>query len=131
MNLEDGFARPATHLRSTTSCKRRSARRRNISTLLARERSAVERRKSGTFPSANPHSLSCLGEKACHFILIIDDGHFSELSTFSIADWLGHASRALLAKNFGLPEATLDGFHRQEGRRLNPRILVRLTITVG
>jgi oxalate decarboxylase/phosphoglucose isomerase-like protein (cupin superfamily) len=61
------------------------------------------------FPRGNPHSLACLGEKACHFILIFDNGYFSEFGTFSITDWLGHASKSLLAKNFGLPEATFDG----------------------
>jgi oxalate decarboxylase len=66
------------------------------------------------FPRGNPHSLTCLGDKACHFILIFDNGYFSEFGTFSITDWLGHASKALLAKNFGLPELTFDGFPRQE-----------------
>jgi len=65
------------------------------------------------FPRGHPHSLACLGEKACHFILIFDNGYFSEFGTFSITDWLGHASKALLAKNLGLPETTFDGFPKE------------------
>jgi oxalate decarboxylase len=66
------------------------------------------------FPRGHPHSLSCLGDKPCHFILIFDNGYFSEFGTFSITDWLGHASKPLLAKNFGLPETTFDGFPKAE-----------------
>ena len=66
------------------------------------------------FPRGHPHSLACLGDKPCHFILIFDNGYFSEFGTFSITDWMGHASKALLAKNFGLPEATFDGFPKEE-----------------
>ena len=65
---------------------------------------------SGTSRAVIAHSLACLGDKPCHFILIFDNGYFSEFGTFSITDWLGHASKALLAKNFGLPEATFEGF---------------------
>jgi oxalate decarboxylase len=74
------------------------------------------------FPRGNPHVLSCLGEKACHFILIFDNGYFSELGTFSITDWLGHTPKALLAKNFGLPETTFDGFPREEAYFVRGRI---------
>ena len=58
--------------------------------------------------------LECLGDKPCHFILIFDNGYFSEFGTFSITDWLGHTPKALLAKNFGLPESAFDGFPKEE-----------------
>jgi oxalate decarboxylase len=57
------------------------------------------------FPRGYGHMLQCLGDKPCHFILIFDNGYFSEFGTFSITDWIGHTPPALLAKNFGLPEA--------------------------
>jgi oxalate decarboxylase len=60
------------------------------------------------------HMLQCLGEKPCHFILIFDNGYFSEFGTFSITDWVGHTPKPLLAKTFGLPEAAFDNFPREE-----------------
>lgn len=66
------------------------------------------------FPRGHGHMLECLGNKPCHFILTFDNGYFSEFGTFSISDWLGHAPRRLLAKNFGVPEATFDGFPKTE-----------------
>lgn len=66
------------------------------------------------FPRGHGHMLQCLGDKPCHFILIFDNGYFSEFGTFSITDWVGHTPPALLAKNFGLPEATFANFPKEE-----------------
>jgi oxalate decarboxylase len=66
------------------------------------------------FPRGHGHVLECLGDKPCHFILIFDNGYFSEFGTFSITDWLGHTPKPLLAKNFGLPESSFDGFPKSE-----------------
>jgi oxalate decarboxylase len=66
------------------------------------------------FPRGHGHMLQCLGTQPCHFILIFDNGYFSEFGTFSITDWIGHAPRPLLAKNFSVPEATFDSFPKQE-----------------
>ncbi len=66
------------------------------------------------FPRGFPHALSCLGNEPCHFILIFDNGYFSEFGTFSVTDWMGHAPRPLLAKNFGLPESTFEGIPSSE-----------------
>src|SRR5580704_8319372 len=66
------------------------------------------------FPRGHAHMLECLGDKPCHFILIFDNGYFSEFGTFSITDWIGHAPEPLLAKNFGLPESAFDGFPKEE-----------------
>ena len=66
------------------------------------------------FPRGHGHMLECLGDKPAHFILIFDNGYFSEFGTFSITDWLGHTPKALLAKNFGLPESAFDGFPKDE-----------------
>jgi oxalate decarboxylase len=66
------------------------------------------------FPRGHGHMLQCLGDKPCHFILIFDNGYFSEFGTFSITDWIGHVPRPLLAKNFGVPEATFDSFPKTE-----------------
>ncbi|HTU16924.1 MAG TPA: cupin domain-containing protein [Gemmataceae bacterium] len=66
------------------------------------------------FPRGHGHMLECLGNEPCHFVLIFDNGYFSEFGTFSISDWMGHTPKALLAKNFGLPESTFDGFPKEE-----------------
>ncbi len=66
------------------------------------------------FPRGHGHMLECLGEKPTHFILIFDNGYFSEFGTFSISDWLGHTPKPLLAKNFGVPASTFDGFPKEE-----------------
>jgi oxalate decarboxylase len=66
------------------------------------------------FPRGHGHMLECLGKEPCHFVLIFDNGYFSEFGTFSITDWVGVTPRPLLAKNFGVPEATFDGFPNRE-----------------
>jgi oxalate decarboxylase len=66
------------------------------------------------FPRGHGHQLECLGNEPCHFILIFDNGYFSEFGTFSISDWVGHAPKALLAKNFGVPASTFDDFPKEE-----------------
>ncbi len=66
------------------------------------------------FPRGHGHQLECLGNKPTHFILIFDNGYFSEFGTFSITDWIGHTPKPLLAKNFGLPESAFDGFPTKE-----------------
>jgi oxalate decarboxylase len=66
------------------------------------------------FPRGHGHMLECLGDRPTHFILIFDNGYFSEFGTFSITDWIGHVPKALLAKNFGLPESAFDEFPKEE-----------------
>src|SRR4029450_1071829 len=66
------------------------------------------------FPRGHGHVLECLGDEPTHFILIFDNGYFSEFGTFSITDWIGHAPKSLLAKNFGLPESAFEGFASEE-----------------
>src|SRR5438093_2511698 len=66
------------------------------------------------FPRGHAHMLECLGNELTHFILIFDNGYLSEFGTFSITDWIGHAPKPLLAKNFGLPESAFDGFPKEE-----------------
>src|SRR5258707_1131126 len=56
------------------------------------------------FPAGIPHSIQGL-EEGCEFLLVFDDGNFSENETFLITDWFVHTPRDVLAKNFGVPEA--------------------------
>ena len=66
------------------------------------------------FPRGHGHTIQCLGKKPCHFVLLFDNGYFSEFGTFSVTDWIGHAPHALLAKNLGLPEEDFDKFPKEE-----------------
>jgi oxalate decarboxylase len=66
------------------------------------------------FPRGHGHMLECLGNEPCHFVLIFDNGYFSEFGTFSITDWVGHTPPALLARNFGLPASIFANFPKKE-----------------
>ncbi|MGH6736465.1 MAG: cupin domain-containing protein [Methyloceanibacter sp.] len=65
------------------------------------------------FPRGHGHSIQGL-ERGCTFILVFDNGYFSEFGTFSITDWLGHTPHDVLAKNFGLPESAFANFPDHE-----------------
>jgi oxalate decarboxylase len=56
------------------------------------------------FPAGIPHSIQGLSE-GCEFLLVFDDGDFSEFDTFQLTDWISHTPRGVLAKNFGVPES--------------------------
>jgi oxalate decarboxylase len=60
------------------------------------------------FPSVVPHSIQGL-EEGCEFLLVFDNGTFSENETFLLTDLCKHTPREVLAKNFGVPE---DAFTR-------------------
>jgi oxalate decarboxylase len=59
------------------------------------------------FPAGTPHSIQGL-EEGCEFLLVFDDGNFSENETFLITDWFAHTPRDVLARNFGVPESAFD-----------------------
>jgi oxalate decarboxylase len=56
------------------------------------------------FPAGIPHSIQGLNE-GCEFLLVFDNGAFSENETFLITDWFAHTPRDVLAKNFGVSES--------------------------
>lgn len=56
------------------------------------------------FPAGIPHSIQGL-EEGCEFLLVFDDGNFSDLNTLSISDWFAHTPKDVLAANFGVPES--------------------------
>jgi oxalate decarboxylase len=60
------------------------------------------------FPTGVPHSLQGLGPDGCEFLLVFDDGKFSEDNTTLISDWVIHTPREVLAKNWGVPQDALD-----------------------
>lgn len=59
------------------------------------------------FPAGLPHSIQGLAE-GCEFLLVFDDGNFSDLNTLSISDWFAHTPRDVLSANFGVPIHAFD-----------------------
>src|SRR6266511_3699111 len=66
------------------------------------------------FPRGHVHSIQGLGPDDCRFILVFDNGYFSEFGTFSITDWIGHVPPEVLQKNFGVPAGTFAAFPKRE-----------------
>ena len=66
------------------------------------------------FPRGHGHSIQGLGPGGCTFVLVFDNGYFSEFGTFSITDWLGHTPPEVLAKNFKVPVSTFADFPKSE-----------------
>jgi oxalate decarboxylase len=60
------------------------------------------------FPAGIPHSIQGLAG-GCEFLLVFDDGAFSEDATFSLCDWLAHTPGEVLAKNFGVAREDVEG----------------------
>ncbi|PSS05499.1 hypothetical protein PHLCEN_2v3781 [Hermanssonia centrifuga] len=69
------------------------------------------------FPPGVPHVLQATADLAegAEFLLVFDDGDFSEDSTFSLTDWLSHVPKDVLARNF---QTTVDAFDRIPGKEL-------------
>jgi oxalate decarboxylase len=59
------------------------------------------------FPAGFPHSIQGLEPDGCEFLLVFDEGLFSEDNTFLISDWLAHTPPEALAKNTGLHQDDL------------------------
>jgi oxalate decarboxylase len=66
------------------------------------------------FPRGFGHSIEGIGSEDCLFVLVFDNGYFSEFGTFSISDWIGHTSPEVLAKTFGVPAPTFANFPKSE-----------------
>lgn len=66
------------------------------------------------FPPGIPHSLQGL-EGGCEFLLVFNDGAFSDIDTFSISDWFAHTPSDVLSGNFGIPESAFA--NRPAGQR--------------
>ncbi|MGJ4889338.1 oxalate decarboxylase family bicupin [Bradyrhizobium sp. HKCCYLRH3099] len=53
------------------------------------------------FPSGTPHSIQALAE-GCEFLLVFDDGNFSENETLLVTELMAHMPIEVVAKNFGV-----------------------------
>lgn len=65
------------------------------------------------FPSGTPHSIQGL-EGGCEFLLVFDDGNFSENETLLVTELMAHMPRDVIAKNFGIPAEHFDNLPPKE-----------------
>jgi len=66
------------------------------------------------FPSGIPHSIQGLDPDGTEFMLVFDDGNFSESETVLLSDSMAHVPPEVLAKNFGVSEQALKNLPKQE-----------------
>src|ERR1051326_2512215 len=66
------------------------------------------------FPTGIPHSIQGLKPDGAKFLLVFDDGHFSEYETVLLSDWMAHTPREILAKNFGVSQRALESMPKEE-----------------
>jgi oxalate decarboxylase len=66
------------------------------------------------FGAGIPHSIQGLEGDGCEFLLVFDDGNFSEEETFLLTDWLAHTPRSVLAKNFGVSQSAFVSIPEKE-----------------
>ena len=66
------------------------------------------------FPAGFPHSIQALGEDGCEFLLVFNQGDFSEESTLLLSDWLKHTPPEILQQNFGLSAGAIENLPKGE-----------------
>jgi oxalate decarboxylase len=66
------------------------------------------------FPPGIPHSIQGLAPDGCEFLLVFDDGNFSEYETVLLTDWMAHTPQDIVAKNFGVNQKALANMPKKE-----------------
>ena len=66
------------------------------------------------FPPGIPHSIQGLAPDGCEFLLVFDDGNFSEYETVLLSDWMAHTPPEVVAKNFGVEQKALANLPKKE-----------------
>jgi oxalate decarboxylase len=66
------------------------------------------------FPPGIPHSIQGLAPDGCEFILVFDDGNFSEFETVLLTDLMAHTPPDVVAKNFGVSQKALANMPKKE-----------------
>jgi oxalate decarboxylase len=56
------------------------------------------------FPAGFPHSIQGLGPDGTEFLLVFNQGNFSENGTMLLSEWMAHTPPEVLAKNTGLDQ---------------------------
>lgn len=63
------------------------------------------------FPTGTPHSIQGLAPDGSEFLLVFDDGKFSEGNTTLISDWTRHTPPEVLAKNWDVPRNAVQSVY--------------------
>jgi oxalate decarboxylase len=66
------------------------------------------------FPAGYPHSIQGLAPDGCEFLLVFDEGTFSEYQTFLLSDWLVHTQPEILTQNLRLSANSLAKLPKDE-----------------
>ena len=66
------------------------------------------------FPQGIPHSIQGLNPDGAEFLLVFDDGNFSEYETVLLTDWMAHTPHDVLSANFGVSQQSLEQMPRRE-----------------
>ena len=66
------------------------------------------------FPTGIPHSIQGLNPDGAEFLLVFDDGNFSEYETVLLTDWMAHTPHDVLAANFGVDQQAMQKMVRRE-----------------
>jgi oxalate decarboxylase len=66
------------------------------------------------FPRGHGHALQGLGPGQAHFLLVFDNGHFSEFGTFSVTDWIAQTKPEIAARILNLPVSELGRLPKKE-----------------
>ena len=59
------------------------------------------------FPAGHPHSIQGLDPDGTEFLLVFNQGNFSEDGTMLLSEWMAHTPPEVLMKNFGLDREAL------------------------
>jgi oxalate decarboxylase len=65
------------------------------------------------FPAGFPHSIQGLGPDGTEFLLVFNQGAFSEDGTMLLSEWLAHTPPDVLSKNLGLSQTAIQKFPTQ------------------
>ena len=66
------------------------------------------------FPAGFPHSIQGLGPDGCEFLLVFNQGMFSEDNTFLLSEWVAHTPAEVLSKNSNLDSSEIAQLPKDE-----------------
>lgn len=66
------------------------------------------------FPAGYPHSIQGLGPDGCQFLLVFDQGMFSEDNTFLLSEFVAHIPPEVLQKNSRLTPSDIARLPKQQ-----------------